>query len=199
MDLDPDKDDYVAVRKRVIKQMSNFAKGYRGLWQWKFGWGQNCHTFQQAMKKSVGMHYQKGDGWFLRPPGVEGIYDTITKRRQQKWDARQEADWQQRHAGTEYVLHKEVSMRVGGTGEVDAPERTAPAGTILRVLNDQNGQDVNTFNDMRYVEVIWGKDYYNLPLGELKASGTVKPDEGLLLSPNDVPQTDNPGFRILNE
>lgn len=23
-----------------------FARNYKGIWQWRLGWGQNCHTFQ---------------------------------------------------------------------------------------------------------------------------------------------------------
>lgn len=33
----------------VVSEMESFANSYHGEWRWTFGWGQNCHTFQEAM------------------------------------------------------------------------------------------------------------------------------------------------------
>ncbi len=33
----------------IINEMRNFANTYNGEWRWTFGWGQNCHTFQEEM------------------------------------------------------------------------------------------------------------------------------------------------------
>ena len=40
-DADTRSDDDIA------NCLRNFAKSYTGKWQWFFGWGQNCHTFQR--------------------------------------------------------------------------------------------------------------------------------------------------------
>lgn len=40
---------------QVVQDIESFAKNYTGEWRWTFGWGQNCHTFQKAMMKKVGL------------------------------------------------------------------------------------------------------------------------------------------------
>jgi hypothetical protein len=32
-----------------------FAQSYNGNWQWVFGWGQNCHTFQEQAMRHCGL------------------------------------------------------------------------------------------------------------------------------------------------
>ena len=41
--------------EQVRQEIRTFATNYRGEWRWTFGWGQNCHTFQMALMKSVGL------------------------------------------------------------------------------------------------------------------------------------------------
>jgi hypothetical protein len=65
--VDPDAETYDAIRKRVSADIDNFATGYAGKWHWKLGWGKNCHTFQQSMKTTTKLHYQKATGWLVDP------------------------------------------------------------------------------------------------------------------------------------
>ncbi len=65
-----DKDDYETVRDTVMGKVRTFAKGFSGSWNWRLGWGKNCHTFMERMKKSVGLHHQKASAW-LRGGGLE--------------------------------------------------------------------------------------------------------------------------------
>jgi hypothetical protein len=39
----------------VRSEMRAFAGAYSGEWRWTFGWGQNCHTFQESMMSTVGL------------------------------------------------------------------------------------------------------------------------------------------------
>lgn len=66
-DRDPHHDDeddtldeafYVAVAaddprtdREIEDCLRQFALNYQGKWQWFFGWGKNCHTFQRAAMK----------------------------------------------------------------------------------------------------------------------------------------------------
>ena len=70
MNLDLAAEDYDTIKARVTQDIDTFATGYNGPWQWKLGWGQNCHTFQQAMKTKCKMHYQKAKGW-LEDPSIK--------------------------------------------------------------------------------------------------------------------------------
>jgi Domain of unknown function (DUF4157) len=70
MNVDTDAETYDQIKARVANGIDAFAHGYSGKWQWKLGWGQNCHTFQQAMKTKVKMHYQAAKGW-LEDPAVK--------------------------------------------------------------------------------------------------------------------------------
>jgi len=65
-----DKDDYETVRDTVMDKVRTFAKGFSGSWNWRLGWGKNCHTFMERMKKAIGLHHQKASAW-LRGGGVE--------------------------------------------------------------------------------------------------------------------------------
>jgi hypothetical protein len=66
MDVD-DTDDYVAVRDKVAQDIRTFATGFHGVWNWRLGWGQNCQTFQKALKKRLGLHYTKNKYWLSDP------------------------------------------------------------------------------------------------------------------------------------
>jgi len=39
----------------VRQEIRNFARNYTGEWRWTFGWGQNCHTFQITLMRTVGL------------------------------------------------------------------------------------------------------------------------------------------------
>ena len=72
MEVD-DTADYSEIRQQVTKGIRDFATGFKGTWNWRLGWGKHCHTFQQRMKQSLGMHFQKGEGWLNRPAAVAGL------------------------------------------------------------------------------------------------------------------------------
>ena len=50
-----DKTNLVEIKKETRDKVRDFAKGYSGTWRWTLGGGQNCHTFQEALMKSVGL------------------------------------------------------------------------------------------------------------------------------------------------
>jgi uncharacterized protein DUF4157 len=62
---------YETVRADVEKEIRAFAKGFRGVWNWRLGWGRNCQTFQKALKKRVGLHYTKTKDWLIDPRPAE--------------------------------------------------------------------------------------------------------------------------------
>lgn len=69
-----DNSNYNEVRERVINEIQGFARGFQGSWNWRLGWGKNCHTFQQRLKTAVGLHNKQTDYWFRQPE--EGGTDT---------------------------------------------------------------------------------------------------------------------------
>jgi hypothetical protein len=40
---------------QVINEIRAYAKAYTGSWRWTFGWGQNCHTFQEGLMERIGL------------------------------------------------------------------------------------------------------------------------------------------------
>ncbi|MGH9115733.1 MAG: DUF4157 domain-containing protein, partial [Acidimicrobiales bacterium] len=62
--------DYAAVRDQVIADVRTFAHAFSGSWNWRLGWGKNCHTFIDRLKKKLKLHHQKGKGW-LHGEGVK--------------------------------------------------------------------------------------------------------------------------------
>jgi len=66
MEVDEDE-EYDTVRQTVTGQIRNFAKGYKGIWNWVFGWGKNCHTFQEELLKAVGLTSEKVGRWLRKP------------------------------------------------------------------------------------------------------------------------------------
>jgi Domain of unknown function (DUF4157) len=67
MEVDTAKETYDQIRDRITKQIDTTATSYKGKWHWRFGWGKNCHTFQQHLKTKAGIHYQKSKKWLYDP------------------------------------------------------------------------------------------------------------------------------------
>ncbi len=67
MNVDLTKESYDEIKTRVSAEIRDFAQNYTGKWSWKLGWGKNCHTFQQKLKKEVGLHNQKSKHWLVNP------------------------------------------------------------------------------------------------------------------------------------
>jgi Domain of unknown function (DUF4157) len=55
-----DSVDSKAFRNETMGKVRSFATSFRGSWNWRFGWGKNCHTFQERMMKSLGMKKANG-------------------------------------------------------------------------------------------------------------------------------------------
>jgi len=55
-----DSADSKAFRNETMQKVRSFATGFKGSWNWRFGWGKNCHTFQERMMKSLGMKKANG-------------------------------------------------------------------------------------------------------------------------------------------
>ena len=43
----------------IQQEMRNFATSYSGEWRWTFGYGQNCHTFQDEMLEKSNLTIEK--------------------------------------------------------------------------------------------------------------------------------------------
>jgi Domain of unknown function (DUF4157) len=67
MDVDLDEDSYDEIRWDVMTKIDEFAHSFKGTWNWRFGWGKNCHTFQDRMKEQLGLHYQTSKVWLQAP------------------------------------------------------------------------------------------------------------------------------------
>ncbi len=67
MEVDDD-DTYEETRARVEQQMGAFAFNFKGTWNWRLGWGKNCHTFQQRMLDQLGMTKDEKNPDWLQPP-----------------------------------------------------------------------------------------------------------------------------------
>jgi len=67
-----DKDDYETVRDRVVGDLDAFASGFNGSWNWRLGWGKNCHTFVERAKKRLHLHHQNAKGWLTGEGVVVG-------------------------------------------------------------------------------------------------------------------------------
>lgn len=75
MNVDLEKESYDEIKTRVTDEIRDFAQSYNGKWSWKLGWGKNCHTFQQKLKKKVGLHNQKSKHWLVNPNIQEAVED----------------------------------------------------------------------------------------------------------------------------
>jgi hypothetical protein len=122
---------YDQIKTRVLNDIDTFARGYSGKWQWKLGWGQNCHTFQQAMKTKVKMHYQAAKGW-LEDPSI----------RQAKLQAAQSASANLARVAkaTWFVCQNAAFGTMNPTNEEEGPElklsatkEFAPVGQARRI------------------------------------------------------------------
>lgn len=101
MEVDDEKSGnqeyYESIRENVTEKIRNFAKSYEGLWQWKLGWGQNCQTFQKALKKDVGLHYEKSKLWFKktfleRPADVKTLGELQKEAKQKDREEQEKAE-----------------------------------------------------------------------------------------------------------
>jgi hypothetical protein len=78
MEVDEDE-EYDSVRQKVTDHIRDFAKGYKGIWNWVFGFGQNCHTFQEELFKAVNLTSEKVGRWLRRPkPTVAPVEPEVT-------------------------------------------------------------------------------------------------------------------------
>jgi hypothetical protein len=78
MEVDTAVQDYDQIHDRVTTAIDNFARGYKGKWHWKLGWGKNCHTFQQSMKTKTKIHY-KSAKVMLEDPALRAKVDSDKK------------------------------------------------------------------------------------------------------------------------
>jgi hypothetical protein len=79
-----DSERYEDVRDRVVGDVRNFAHGFRGSWNWRLGWGKNCHTFVDRLEKRLNVRQGKATAWLAgegirpAPPKPKG-FDEISK------------------------------------------------------------------------------------------------------------------------
>jgi Domain of unknown function (DUF4157) len=81
MEVDTAAETYDQIRKRITAKIDQVAGAYDGSWQWKLGWGKNCHTFQQHLKSKVALHYQKSTKWLVDPNAM-GVAQQKEQERQ---------------------------------------------------------------------------------------------------------------------
>ena len=148
MELDTAKADYVETRNKVIADVRKFSKGYSGKWNWVFGWGKNCHSFQQALKTKVGLHYQKGVGWFKKPDNVEGLGEAAAREQKEEEDRR----FNEENPGVDFKLRIDVPMHAGNMF-AEGDEVKVPAGSVVRVITE--GIDFNRLQGWNKVAVMW--------------------------------------------
>lgn len=65
-----ENEDYETLRQRVVSKIREEAHGYKGKWYWRLGWGRNCQTFQERLKRKAGLHHQKCEFTARRPENV---------------------------------------------------------------------------------------------------------------------------------
>jgi hypothetical protein len=51
---------YEAIRALYTKRIRDFAYGFEGSWNWRFGWGKNCHTFIERLERRLGARRDDG-------------------------------------------------------------------------------------------------------------------------------------------
>jgi hypothetical protein len=141
--------DYTAVRQKVVSDIRKFSKGYKGKWAWRFGWGKNCHTFQQALKKAVGIHNQKGEAWLKKPDGTESLGAQSARERQSE----QDEAFNKKHPGIDFRLTKDIETSTD-------PIATFPAGSVVRVTDD-NG-DFDGIPTWSMIMVVHNRNFYQV-------------------------------------
>ena len=72
-----DTEDYKKIRDDVFKKVRSFAAGFKGSWNWRLGWGKNCHTFQERLMKAAG--FKKESAEMLKNPSAVGVSDELKK------------------------------------------------------------------------------------------------------------------------
>jgi hypothetical protein len=79
-----DNANYDEVRNRVITEIQSFAHGFQGSWNWRLGWGKNCHTFQQRLKTAVGLHNKETYYWLRQPEDGQDTSSVLNEKREQR-------------------------------------------------------------------------------------------------------------------
>lgn len=136
VEVDTAKESYDQIRQRVTKLIDATAHSYKGKWHWRFGWGKNCHTFQQHLKTKAGIHYQKSKKWLNDPAAAAKAAD---KQKAAKLDKeRRDANLQMAERWIDFKgdtimtadpkSGREVSINAGG--------RIGPTG---KTMKDQMG------------------------------------------------------------
>lgn len=129
-----DQADYDQVRQQVSAQIKSFSTGFKGSWNWRFGWGKNCHTFQQRMKTKLHLHKQHSNRWLRDPQALA-----------QKKQAQDERDRQeQKRLAKERAMHADPKTWVTASfmdfyadperkqklGMLRAGEKVGPTGVV---------------------------------------------------------------------
>jgi hypothetical protein len=157
--------DYKTVRDQVINDIRNFANGYHGQWMWRFGWGKNCHTFQQQMKKAVGIHNQKGKGWLKRPNDSASLDSVVGEQRRQE----ERAAYDKEFPGVDYTLNGDLNVSLAN----DSPGPQLKAGTVVRLLNDQIGAaSLDKLEGWMKVQIMVGRNLYSLYFSDFQKRAT---------------------------
>jgi hypothetical protein len=152
MEVD-DTVDYKTLRQKVVTDIRSFAQGFQGSWNWRFGWGKNCHTFQERLKKATGLHHQKGKSWLKRPDTAGTLQEAEAEQKRQK-----DEEAENSIPGPVYRLKEDLKAgSMPGGDDIDIP-----AGGKIKVTNPAN------FPDGGYgigdVEIRWNKrDCYAFP------------------------------------
>ncbi|MCB8991637.1 MAG: DUF4157 domain-containing protein [Ardenticatenaceae bacterium] len=127
-----DQEDYEKVRSDVVNDIRQFAHGFKGSWNWRLGWGKNCHTFLDRLKKQTKLHHQKGSHWLLRPHDTPSMANVSEQEAEQQRGAR-------------------VLSAIQGTGFADLGDDTLEyfdtsllTSNINLGLNDYQGLDEET-------------------------------------------------------
>lgn len=138
VEVDTAKESYDQIRQRITQKIDTTAKSYTGKWHWRFGWGKNCHTFQQHLKTKAGIHYQKSKKW-LNDPAAQA--KAAEKQKAAKLDQeRRDANMQMAErwidfkgdtiGTTDPKSGRELSIKAGG--------KIGPTG---KTMKDQMGFD----------------------------------------------------------
>jgi Domain of unknown function (DUF4157) len=126
-----DQADYDTVKQDVSGKIRSFATAFKGTWNWRFGWGKNCHTFQQRLKKKVHLHNQKSNRW-LRDPQVVAAKQQL----QADEDRRQQAEADRLKALKPQPTHLETTPYMMDFYTMD------DAGAVKKVGMLRNGSEI---------------------------------------------------------
>ena len=138
MEVDPDKETYDQIRARVSAGIRRAAWMYKGTWEWRFGWGQNCHTFQQHIKTKTGLHFQKSSKWLNSPTAMAEAQQRADARaadEQRKDEVRAQAE---RWINVKPAQIGVVDPMTGVESSIESGGRIGPTG---RTMKDLTGFD----------------------------------------------------------